>query len=222
MTLKLVIFDCDGTLHNSVGGIELGLKHAFSQNGLDAPDLRGLGRRLAQPMGYIIPQLLGHQVTDERVNSVLSSYEDYMDNKPLGALYDGISDVLKQLHSRGYLMAMVTGMGGRGVLNLLNTYPIGQYFDAIKHADNAPSKPSPQSLYDIMSELGIDCADNIVMIGDTVTDMQYARAGGASSIAVGWGYENLETLHQQGGATQNAHQVTDLLGCIENCIGKPK
>ena len=114
MTLKLVIFDCDGTLHNSVGGIELGLKHAFAQNGLDMPDVTGLGRRLAQPMGYIIPQLLGHKATDELTKSVLATYETYMDNKPIGALYEGITDVLSKLQSRNYLMAMVTGMGDGG------------------------------------------------------------------------------------------------------------
>ena len=105
------------------------------------------------------------------------------------------------------------------MLKLFDTYAIGQYFDGVKHADNAPYKPSPQSLYDLMSELGIDCADNIVMIGDTVTDMQYARAGGASSIAVGWGYERIENL--QNYAIQTAHQPSDLLACIEKCIGHP-
>ena len=221
--LKLVIFDCDGTLHNSVGGIALGLRHALDEHshkhGLESPDLSGLGRRLARPMHHVIDELLGHTVPDAVVQSVLASYENYMDGKPVGALYDGIEDVLSQLQSRGYFMAMVTGMGGRGVAHLLDTYPIGQYFDVIKHADNAPSKPSPQSMYDIMAQLGIDCADNIVMIGDTLTDMDYARAGGASSIAVAWGYENIDILQNRGGATCTAQQVSDLLPCIETCIG---
>ena len=220
MTLKLVIFDCDGTLHNSVGGVELGLYHAFAKNNLPKPDLTGLGRRLARPMYDVIGTVLDRDTPDGVGKSVLSDYENYMDGKPIGSLYDGVMDVLAELQSRGYLMAMVTGMGGRGVVNLLDTYPIKQYFDAVKHADNAPSKPSPQSLYDIMSELGIDCADNIVMIGDTVTDMDYARAGGVASIGVAWGYETIDTLKSRGGATHIAHQVHDVLDIIETCIGK--
>ena len=221
MTLKLVLFDCDGTLHNSVGGIALGLQYAFTQHGLDVPNLDTVGRHLARPMPYVIGELLGKHATDTGVQSVLSTYENYMDNKPIGALYQGIPHVLSHLQEHGYLMGIVTGMGGRRLSNLLDTHAIGQYFDAVKHADNAPSKPSPQSLYDMMYQLGIDCADNIVMIGDTITDMQYARAGGASSIGVGWGYDSTTNLSTHGGASQIAHGVDDLLDCIERCIGKP-
>ena len=103
--LKLVVFDCDGTLHNSVGGVEQGLQYALSINGITGIDVSGVGRMLARPLYMVVPHLLNVSADDAIVGQVLDAYDTYMDNdghpRQMGSLYTDIETMLSQLYAHG-------------------------------------------------------------------------------------------------------------------------
>ena len=67
----------------------------------------------------------------------------------------------------------------------------------MKTADDGPSKPHPEILYQAMAENGVEPQDT-VMIGDTTYDIEMARAAGVSAVGVSWGYHETQTLFDAG------------------------
>lgn len=102
-----------------------------------------------------------------------------------GRLLEGVPDMLKQLKSRSYLIAAATNWGQSGLNQLLKYLPADFSFDAVRHAGQAHSKPHPQMLLEILSELNRDPSDTL-MIGDTVSDIQFAKNAKVDVLAVSY------------------------------------
>ena len=69
----------------------------------------------------------------------------------------------------------------------------------LQSADHGPGKPAPHMLQRALAEAGTEAVDS-VMIGDTVFDMEMARAAGVSAIGVTWGYHESGDLLDAGAA----------------------
>jgi phosphoglycolate phosphatase len=108
-------------------------------------------------------------------------------------LYDGIADLLRSLHAKGWLLGVATGKGDRGLQGCLIKHGIFDLFVTLQTADRHPSKPDPSMLAAAMLEAGAAPADT-VMIGDTAFDMAMARAAGCRALGVAWGYHAPEEM----------------------------
>src|SRR5690606_17477568 len=80
---------------------------------------------------------------------------------------------------------------------VLGHHGLYRHFSTVQTADTAPSKPHPEMIYAAMRDAGATPQDT-VMIGDTVFDIEMARAAGVSAIGVGWGYHPPDALHAAG------------------------
>jgi phosphoglycolate phosphatase len=109
------------------------------------------------------------------------------------AFFPGALETLEQLKIRGHRLAVATGKSRRGMQRVLGQLDMHDYFHASRCADETRSKPHPQMLHELLTELRADCAD-AVMIGDTEYDMAMARAAGMARIAVGFGAHAVERL----------------------------
>lgn len=114
-----------------------------------------------------------------------------------GHFLTGVLDILKELKSRGYLIAAATNWGKHSLNYLLTHLPPDFSFDAIRHAGNNPSKPNPQMLLEILSELHVD-AHNALMIGDTLSDIEFAKNAGVDALAVSYSGTPKELLMASG------------------------
>lgn len=217
--LKLVIFDCDGTLYNNIGGIVQGLDFALSQHGYFNTNLSDVKYNLARPFNTMVGDLISLPADNATTTAIAETYHNHMIEQDTGDLYPNTIATLESLKNAGYLMAMVTGMGGRGVDRLFATYPIAPYFDAVKHGDNGANKPDPTSLYDIVKTLGIASVSDVVMIGDSLADMHYAQNANCPSIGVTWGNESEQSLTTTGNATTIAHDMTQIPTLVHQTIG---
>jgi phosphoglycolate phosphatase len=83
------------------------------------------------------------------------------------------------------MIAAATNWGEYALNHLLESLPPDFSFDAVRHASNSNSKPNPQMLLEILDELVIEpqCA---LMIGDTVTDMEFAKNAGVKALGVSY------------------------------------
>ncbi len=96
-------------------------------------------------------------------------------------------DLLELLKSKNKKLAVATG-GSRGPFDMvLGALKLKEYFDYTRTASECDAKPEPQMINDILSYMGIDKSD-AVMIGDTANDIQMATNAGIDSIAVCQGY----------------------------------
>ena len=183
---KLVIFDWDVTVMDSVPKIVNCLRNTAPELGIDIPSEQQakyvIGLSLAKAAEVLFPAHA--HLNDELVAGYKAQYRE-LDVTPT-PLFADVETVLKQLSEAGMQLAVATGKGREGIDRLLNESGLGQYFVNVKCSDDAKSKPSPDMLEQILHEQGIAKRD-AVMIGDSQLDMAMANAAGIACIGVSFG-----------------------------------
>ena len=204
--MKLVLFDCDGTLVDSGDTIHHCMAASFADAGLEPPELAQTHSIIGLSLPLAIAQLLGREV-DEQVNWLTQRYkENFVRLRQTPdfsePLYDGILPLLTELGSRDdLLLGIVTGKSQRGVRLVFEQHNIGHHFMVIRTADDCPSKPHPAMVLESCAEMGIE-PERTIVIGDAIYDMQMARSAGARAAGVSWGYHGPSLLVEAG-----AHHV---------------
>jgi phosphoglycolate phosphatase len=107
--------------------------------------------------------------------------------------FDGAGEVLEDLYDQGYMLAVATGKGRRGMDRALKSSGFGKYFIESRCADETCSKPDPQMLNEIIEILDVSL-DKTLMIGDTEYDLEMANAAGISSLGVDYGAHERDRL----------------------------
>ncbi|MFN3743351.1 MAG: HAD-IA family hydrolase [Hyphomicrobiaceae bacterium] len=200
--MRLVIFDCDGTLIDSQHAIFGSMSQAFGTLGLPAParaDVLGVvGLSLPEALAVLAPgesEAVRRELIDAYKNGFVGVRARPDHREPL---YDGISAAVAALASRpDTLLGIATGKSKRGVARLLAQEGWEGHFVTIQTADDHPSKPDPSMILQAMAETGA-AAHETLMVGDTTYDMEMARNAGVGAIGVGWGYHEAARLERAG------------------------
>ncbi len=190
-----ILFDLDGTVVDSGAIILASLRHATQTVlGQTIPDERLLatvgGSGLASQMRDFDP---------ERVEELVRVYTEH--NKPLHAelgACEGMLDLLEELKRAGRKLGIVTAKRRMTVGLAFETVPIEHLFDVVVAGDETERhKPHPEPLLRALAQLGAS-ADTAAYVGDSPFDIQAAKAGGLTAVAVTWGrIHNRERLEQE-------------------------
>ncbi len=198
---RLVIFDLDGTLIDTVALVVEAVTSAFVSIGKPVPDekairsISGLGlhegvRRIAPDAGDELVLELGNLYRREYLAAASASMRE--------ALFPGALDTLKALDARNdTLLAVATGKPLKGTNRVLRAHDVLSLFTSLQTPDTNMSKPNPEMIFTAMSAVGADLGQT-VMIGDTNHDIEMAVAAGVKSVGVSWGYHPVEELKAAG------------------------
>ena len=189
----LIVFDWDGTLMDSTSTIVKCIQAAARDLGLPVPrdeaasHVIGLGlfEAMQAVMPGIAPSVYPRMVERYRYHYLSKDHEL--------VLFDGVRDMLTELHQDGYFLAVATGKSRVGLNRALNAVGLLALFDATRCADETFSKPHPAMLHELTRELGQDLR-RTVMIGDTSHDLMMANNAGAAGVAVQYGAHPVEQL----------------------------
>ncbi len=191
---KLIVFDWDGTLMDSEDKIVASASAALSDLSLPPVprdrirNIIGLGLREA------VETLLPGR-SDSFYRQYIDRYRFHFleaDSTPM-PLFEGVVESLNSLRDQGYLLAVATGKSRRGLDRVLDETGLGHLFEATRCADEAPSKPHPGMLEELMDELRVPPATTL-MVGDTEYDLQMARNAGTAAVAVCYGVHERHRL----------------------------
>jgi phosphoglycolate phosphatase len=217
MSIRLAVFDCDGTLVDSQANICRAMERAFATLGLAPPPrvaIRAIvGLSLVEAMTMLAPDLPddAHPALADAYRTIFRTMRESgeLDAEPL---YDGLVAVLDALAADGWRLGVATGKSDRGLAHVLALHGLTDRFVTLQTADRHPSKPDPAMLHAAMAAAGA-LPHMTAMIGDTTFDMAMARAAGVRAIGVSWGYHREDALWQAG-AAKVAQRCADLPGCL--------
>lgn len=216
--MKLVLFDCDGTLVDSAHVIYRCMQASFDDHGFVPPSLSETKSIIGLSLHDAIEILLKDQKT-EQLDKMVQDYKDHFfkirtQENLLEPLYDGIRDLLDQLKKQDELiLGVVTGKSTRGLIAILEGHGLKDHFLPIRTADDCPSKPHPAMITECCDEVGIDASSTYV-IGDSTFDMDMANHAKAKSIGVDWGYASVAELKNSGAnhIISKPSEIIDIIG----------
>lgn len=191
MSVRLVVFDVDGTLIDSQHSIVACMEQAFAAHGLPQPDSLAVRRIVGLPLEDGI-QVLRPELSDAEADALADSYRrQFMATRLAGklqeALFPNVEPMLTALAEAGFILGIATGKSQRGLNAMLERYGLAHHFATLQTGDIPPGKPHPAMLLRAISEVGVTPAET-VMVGDTTFDIDMACAAGAVPVGVSWGY----------------------------------
>lgn len=213
--MKLVLFDCDGTLVDSAHLIHEVMGRTFRDFGMDAPEPAATRSIIGLTLDRAIARLLGLDDVDAKSSDMTAHYRSIF--RPVRdepgmqePLYPGIRQLIDDISARDNLiLGAVTGKSRRGLDTICDTHGFNTTFFVSRTADDCPSKPHPAMVLECCAHTGISAADTVV-IGDSIYDMEMAKAAGARAIGVSWGYGSVEDL-KRSGADVIVESASDIL-----------
>lgn len=211
---KLFVFDFDGTLVDSIGGICASVNYALAQLGLrpitvaDCLTMVGNGARV----------LCERALPDDSKGRADEMYAVYYQRYLIHCLddtrvYDGIPAMLAALRAAGGRLAVLSNKPDAQTKIMAQALlPDNGFERVLGMTDRLPRKPDPGALLYIMQSLSVDVVDT-VMIGDSSEDILTADAAGVDSIGVSWGFRDRAALESAGAPViaDTVPQLTRLL-----------
>ena len=193
-SIKLIIFDWDGTLSDSVSRIARCIQLSASDHQLPTPsfdqakDIIGLGLREA------ILQLFPYASNDlaAAFAATYSAHYRQQDNSPC-EFFPQVLDTLTLLHQRNYLLAVATGKSRAGLDRALKATNLTTLFHGSRCADETASKPQPLMLQELLAQFDLN-PRQAVMVGDTEFDMEMAVNADMPRLAVSYGAHSNDRL----------------------------
>ena len=189
---KLVIFDLDGTLLNTIDDLGTAANHTLAELGLPQHTLDEYRLMVGNGMRKLIMRALPQDKAsdDAFIDSTLKQFLEYyaahidVYTKP----YPGIPELINTLSNNGYLLAVASNKIQAGAEKLIAEFFPGIPFVAVMgNSPLYPLKPDAAVVEYIMDKAGTD-RNSTVMVGDSGTDIQTARNAGIPIIAVSWGF----------------------------------
>lgn len=194
---KLLIFDLDGTLLNTIDDLGEAVNYALKRNGFPEHPLTAYNMMVGNGVRRLIERAVPSESrSEENVNRLLDSFMEYYDSH----LYDhtvpypGINPLLEELRYRGISLAVASNKYESAVKRLIDHFfPEIEFASVCGNIEGVPSKPDPSIVFRVLSEFPTPKAD-VLYVGDSGVDVETARRACVDSVAVSWGFRPMHEL----------------------------
>ena len=206
---KTIVFDLDGTLVDSVRDLLPALNNAIASEGLSPISIDDVGQIVGQGALKMIERAfdlneaaLSVETRSRLLDMFLAHYEANIATNTV--FFDGCLDVLDQLSSDGWLLAVCTNKYEHLARKLLDEMGETSRFAAITGGDTFEvKKPDPAHIVGTVERAGGELAKTI-MVGDSINDIAAAQAAGVLSIGIEFGYTDIPVT-EMGATTTISH-----------------
>lgn len=194
---RIVIFDLDGTLLNSVADLAQATNHALAQLGYPQHPREAYRYFVGNGINKLFERALPEgEKTPENVQRVRACFIPYYNEHKCDCTrpYEGVEDLLQALRDKEVCMAIASNKYMEATTRLVaDFFPHIPFAVVLGQRESIPVKPHPQIVFDILQQTGYNPED-VLYVGDTPVDMQTAQNAGVQVVAVTWGFRPLEEL----------------------------
>lgn len=196
------IFDLDGTLLSTLGDLAASCNYALRTNGMPERTVdevrQFVGNGVKKLMERAIPGGLDNDKFDKTYADFRQHYMQH--NLDTTKPYDGVMEMLEELHKQGRKVAVVSNKFYAATQELCRHFFGDLVSVAIGEREDIRKKPAPDTVLEAMRQLGA-IAEGAVYIGDSDVDIDTARNSGMPCISVLWGFRDKEFLLEHGATT---------------------
>lgn len=196
---KLVIFDLDGTLLNSIADLAQSTNHALRANGFPEHEVEEYRFFVGNGINKLFERALPDGNKDEgHIQLIRRSFLEFYDKHKCDFTtpYPGIPELLHHLAEAGVKLAVASNKYDKATKELIAHFFGSALFSVVLgQREGVPTKPDPQIVSDILASCGFGKSD-VLYVGDSGVDMMTARNAGVEACGVTWGFRPMEELRQ--------------------------
>lgn len=194
---KLVIFDLDGTLLNTIADLAASTNQALQVFGFPTHPVEAYNYFVGNGINKLFERALPEDArTQENIQKIRSSFVPYYNehNHDLSNPYEGIPELLAALQNEGVLLAVASNKYQAATEKLVSYYfPDIRFVSVLGQREGIPTKPDACIVHESMQQAGVHEAETLY-VGDSNVDMQTAQNAGVDAVGVTWGFRPLSEL----------------------------
>lgn len=196
---KLVIFDLDGTLLNTIADLALSTNYALNKLGYPTHEVEAYNFMVGNGINKLFERALPEgEKTEENVLRVRKEFVPFYDmhNADKSRPYPGIPELLSHLQDAGIQVAVASNKYQAATQKLIAHYfPTIKFTAVFGQRDGVNVKPDPTIVFDILKIANIEKND-VLYVGDSGVDMQTAANAGVTACGVTWGFRPRAELEE--------------------------
>jgi len=213
---KMVVFDLDGTLLDTLGDLADAGNFALAEQGFPVHETVKykyfVGNGIPKLIERILPEGTTEQVRKETYDLFCSYYNNHMNDKTRP--YKGACELLSKLKEKGIISVVVTNKDHKFAVEMIRKY-FGNAIEAVYGSiEGFPKKPDPYWVNKAIGDFYIKKED-VIYVGDSGVDMITAENATVFSCGVTWGFRTEAEL-KENGANQICESFDKLYEIIEN------
>lgn len=219
--IKLIAFDLDGTLCNTLKDIATSLNLALSHFGYSTYSDDAVSQLVGKSVVYMCRNAVPKGQEDQWQKVVDRFFTEYAVHLcDTTVPYAGMPETLHTLKEQGYTLACVTNKPHPNAVTMLKTLfpPDGSLFSRVQgQSPEYPTKPDPFMMDMVREELGFT-REETLYVGDMDVDVQFAKNSGLRFAGCGWGFRGEAFLRDAGAKTvlDQPEALLELLKTIES------
>lgn len=214
--IKLVIFDLDGTLVDSISDIALSCNKALRKNGLSEYPMEDYKQFVGSGVKKLIERVIEKNSYDRTL--IAKVFDDFMlfykaNMIEMSKPYIGIIEMLRKLRDRNIMLGVASNKFDSGTKMVVKTLFNEFEFKAVfGQRENIPPKPSAHTILEIMRICKVN-NDECLYVGDSDVDMKTANNAMLRSIGVTWGFRTKQELIENGATyiVDKPNEIIDIL-----------
>ena len=216
---KLVVFDMDGTILDTLDDLKESLNVTFRKFGFPErtrEEVQGfVGNGIPKLIERAVPAGVQASVQEEVLKTFLEYYQIHCND--LTRPYKGIPELMKWLKEQGCLIAVASNKADPAVGKLCDIFFTGLVDFAVGDLPGQKKKPAPDMVNRVLNTLQIE-KEEAVYIGDSEVDIATAKNAGLDCIVVTWGFRDRDLLEKSGGklfadTTEQVQSILTAAGC---------
>ena len=197
---KIVVFDLDGTLANTVEDLADAVNFGLENAGLHTYSVEAYKQMVGNGIVNLVKKAIYPNADEEIFDRVKSDFDFYYNAHSIEktTAYEGTSELLKYLAEKKIMTAVLSNKPDRFVAQILSKlFPNHKFDYEWGKKEEYPIKPNPQSLFAILNKAGIEKSE-CLYVGDSNVDCQTAQNAGVKCCGVSWGFRGRKELEDAG------------------------
>lgn len=219
MQNKLIIFDLDGTLLNTIGDLAAGCDHMLQLRNLPTHTFEDYCSFVGNGIMRLVERALPAELrTTEYVAAARRDFVDYyIDHIDLHTQpYEGMTELVQELYRSGTKLAVASNKFQAGTEKLIKKFfPEIEFVMICGNREGVPLKPDTALVDLIINVAGVE-RTKCVMVGDSAVDILTAQRANIHSVGVSWGFRSRTELQEAGAEyiADNVEQLRDIILAI--------